>query len=260
MPPHEPPTSATCGAGSAGAREVSGTILQAWEGRGAIVARVRGCAVVIGCGGGAPSAGRRRRGGAGAAQRVASSFAGAGMPMLPGGRPHWSPWSPASSGGRSCLTGAARASRGLAQLPSRPITLRPSTRRRQPPQPSRGSSPRALRVERAVHSRGPPRASFALESGRARAGARRRRGSAGGRWTADRGRSAVCHFAGRRGAGRISRSRRREQAKREPSQPKVATALRAARLARLLLLASARSSSCPRRCCSARCSSSRSRR
>ena len=46
MPPHVPPTSATCGAGSAAAREVGGTILAGGEGRGAIIARARGCAEV----------------------------------------------------------------------------------------------------------------------------------------------------------------------------------------------------------------------
>ena len=53
MPPHEPPTRATCGAGSAGAREVSVPTLGVGEGRGAIIGRLRGCAAVIGCGGGA---------------------------------------------------------------------------------------------------------------------------------------------------------------------------------------------------------------
>ena len=46
MPPHEPPTSATCGAGSAGAREVSVPTLGFGEARGAIVARVAGLRVV----------------------------------------------------------------------------------------------------------------------------------------------------------------------------------------------------------------------
>ena len=97
MPPYEPPTSATCGAGSAGAREVSGTTLEGGETRGAIIAQVcQRCAVVIACGGGAPSARRWGRGGAGAARRVASSFAAAGAPMIPCGRPHWSPGSPSS--------------------------------------------------------------------------------------------------------------------------------------------------------------------